>query len=108
MKNALQIGKIYLLKGGYILRYRGPYSGKGPMLAFGSVLDPNEDPVGYSAAPSEVVKRITRRDLDWLKKRQKETHARGLSDAEVACVIAEIKIPYPRTMVRRAAKHARR
>ena len=78
----LTFGKVYLLRGGHILRYQGLYAGKGPCLAFRGVLDGvSEPPVGYSASIDEVLQEVTLNDAHWLKERREASLSRGLDEA---------------------------
>lgn len=93
MSPALTIGKVYLLKGGNVRRYQGPWGGKGPCLAFRCVQEGvSEPPVGYSASEEEVLREITGADRDWLTSRRDQARARNLhEDADdMEFVLAEL------------------
>lgn len=90
----LEVGKVYLLKGGRLMRYQGPYSSSGhkpgiysikrdpanPCLAFRGVRDDHDPscPTGYSANASEVIREMT--DRSWLKARRNQARARNLEE----------------------------
>lgn len=75
----MKIGSVYRLRGGLVLRYHGPWGGKGPCLAFQSVSEEVSDPpVGYSAAVEAVLGEVTAADLPWIRERSKQAAARGL------------------------------
>ena len=96
---SLTVGKVYLLKGGHVLRYQGFYCnsngtpGKGPNLAFRCVQEGVTEPAtGYSAAPGDVLREITAADRDWLKSRRENAQARNLSEdvADMDLVLREL------------------
>lgn len=97
MKNedfgADQIGAVFLLVGGNLMRYQGPYGIEDmdaaqrlvfpkKCLAFRSAMEEASFPaVGYSASAAEVIRRITNADLDWLPMRREQAMARNLHGA---------------------------
>jgi len=77
----VKVGAVYLLRGGHVLRYQGPYANKGPCLAFRGVrAGVSESPSGYSTSQDQVLREVTSTDLDWLKRREAEAAARNLTD----------------------------
>ena len=89
----LIVGKVYLLRGGYILRYQGPWGGKGPCLAFRCPQEGVSDPpVGYSASVEEVIREVTQADRDWLLTRRDQARARNLHEsvADTEFVLQEL------------------
>jgi hypothetical protein len=84
MDSPLTVGTIYMLVGGKILRYQGPYTpppGKapGPGLAFRAPSDGVQEPaVGYSASLSEVLRPLGPADLPMLRTRCEQARARNL------------------------------
>lgn len=87
----LKAGKVYLLKGGLIMRCFGPYSSVGHQeerqrdpnavtcYAFKSVQEPQDgDPVGYSANAEYVLREIAVEDIRMLKDRREQCLARKL------------------------------
>lgn len=67
----MKTGKVYLLKGGLLLRCRGLYGGTGPCFAFGGIREDQDGPaVGYSADAPYVLREVTLADLEWLKERR--------------------------------------
>jgi hypothetical protein len=94
----MQVGKIYMLKGGHILRYHGLYSGRGPCLAFqapGVALPVTpEEAVGYSADISEVLYKMMGKEMIApLKRNVEELKARALVESarEIELVIEELE-----------------
>ena len=80
----MTIGKVYRLRGGLILRYQGPWGGKGPCLAFRPVRDGvTEPPAGYSTGPEQITGEVTSADLGWVRERREQAAARNLLE-EVA------------------------
>lgn len=78
----LTVGKVYLLRGGNLLRYQGPWGGKGPCLAFRCPQEGVSDPpVGYSASEGEVLREVTQADRGWLETRRDQARARNLHEA---------------------------
>lgn len=94
----LTVGAIYMLMGGRIMRYQGPYApppGKapGPGLAFRAPSDGVQEPaVGYSASLSEVLRKIGPEDVPSLRSRVEQARARKLMDLveETEFVITEL------------------
>lgn len=82
----LEVGKLYLLRGGHLMRYQGLYAKngkpKGPGLAFRGVRHHHDPavPTGYSATKSEILRKVTIDDLSWLEVRRDEARARDLED----------------------------
>jgi len=87
----LKAGKVYILKGGLILRCFGPYSREGhqdrqetPMspptcYSFRSVQDPQDGmAIGYSAWAESVIREITVADISMLKDRREQCLSRKL------------------------------
>lgn len=103
-------GKVYLLKGGHVLRCHGPWGSteadgfrstrERPNLAFSAPSRALDDiATGYSAAPDEVIKELDASDLEWLPMRLLELEARGLDDEaeEIRLVIRELRGTAPAT-----------
>ena len=98
----LRVGAIYLLRGGYILRYQGPYAPPperfrratpGPGLAFRAPSEGVQEPaVGYSAILSDVFRKLGPEDVPNLQKRRLNALARNLTGdvEELDVVIAEL------------------
>lgn len=87
----LRVGGIYMVRGGHILRYQGPWGGKGPCLAFRPPTHGvSEPPVGYSAAEVDVLYEVTAKDLPWLLDRREALKARSLSTEDINRVIDEV------------------
>lgn len=92
------VGKLYLLVGGDLMRYQGPYGGdnyapltSGACLAFSSPLLPVSSPaVGYSANAERVLKQLTAEDIQWLIARKAALLSRNLT-AEAKCVARAIQ-----------------
>lgn len=86
-------GKIYLLRGGHVMRYFGLYGDVGPCLAFRDPRDLDWDlPTGASFAPGDVLREVTREDRLWLQSRQEQATARKLTECAdaTAFVLAEV------------------
>jgi hypothetical protein len=92
----MERGALYMVKGGHILRYQGPYSNKdgvptGPCLAFRVPSEGLSEPhVGYSASIDEVLHKITPGDLVWLGDRREQLIVRNLDTAEIDFAIQEL------------------
>jgi hypothetical protein len=89
----MQRGKIYLLRGGHVLRCHGLWGGQGPYFAFQPPSHGvTEDAAGYSAAAADVIRKISAKDLPWLFTRVTELEARNLKTeaTEIRAVIKEI------------------
>jgi len=103
-------GKVYLLKGGRVLRCHGPWGSTEaegfaskhlkPNLAFQAPSAELTDvAVDYSAAFDEVIKEIDASDLEWLPMRLLGLETRGLDAeaAEIRLVIRELRGMPPAT-----------
>lgn len=94
----MKVGAVYLLAGGHVLRYQGPW-GKdnhapitGNGLAFRLPSEPVESPaVGYSAGRGEVTRELTASDIPWLLEREAAEKARNLPWRETRLVIEELE-----------------
>jgi len=93
----LKVGKIYMLRGGHILRYHGPWGGRGPCLAFQTPkeeLAGNLDHiVGYSASESEVLYQFEKKNIPSLLGRIEDLKARAMFFAaeEIENVVKELE-----------------
>lgn len=94
------VGRIYLLKGGDVLRYQGPWGkdscaplGKHDCLAFADPSQGVSSPAsGTSIARSYVLQEVTARDIPWLLRREQQQKARGLHAwAETRRIIEEVE-----------------
>jgi len=90
----LKVGKVYLLRGGYLMRYQGPYASSKQKLGVYSIKrDPSDPclafrtpraehdpscPTGYSASLSDVLREMT--DRTWLESRRDQARARNLEE----------------------------
>lgn len=85
----LKLGSLYILVGGLVLRFHGPYGGKGPMLSFRTPsVDLEEGPHGASFSREEVTKELTADDLPWLLERLDALEERNLDvEAEEARLV---------------------
>lgn len=89
----MEVGAIYLIRGGTILRYQGLYSGTGPMLAFRRTAQGMVDPPsGGSVGPEDVLRKLTDADLGWLETRLQQERTRGLyyAASETERVISDL------------------
>lgn len=75
---SLEIGKVYMLRGGHVLRYLGLYGGEGPALAFGPVQEPAGDPVGASVAADDVLYEMDKSKMEVIRRRLRDALNRGL------------------------------
>ena len=87
----LKVGALYMLKGGHVMRYRGPWGGTGSCGAYQMPTEELSDPpVGYSASAEEVLRELTAADVPGLVERVAALRARGLdieADEAVAAVL---------------------
>lgn len=99
-----RVGGIYLLRGGKLLRYQGPWGiyherqmPTGHGLAFRAPSEGVSLPaVGYSADPSEVLRGpLDARDVPWLRERLQAEKARQLPCQETQLVLDELEKKVP-------------
>jgi hypothetical protein len=86
-------GKVYMLRGGNILRCHGPYANEGPNLAFARITDAlTTVPSGYSASLDDVLYELTRAHVEMLESRRAQALARGLAEDvdAMTALIAEL------------------
>lgn len=91
----MRVGGVYLLRGGRVMRYQGPWGGTGPCLAFRFVRDGVEDPpVGLSVDGGDVFQEVTLADEPWLLTRRAQCAARNLMEdvADMDHVLGELRI----------------
>jgi hypothetical protein len=95
----LEVGKIYWLRGGHVLRYHGQWGSenvaelpKGYCGSFRAPSHPVSAPaVGYSASPEQVLHEVTLDDMEALCRMRDDSKARNLDASEIEFVIKELE-----------------
>jgi hypothetical protein len=106
----LTIGRVYMLRGGHIMRYRGPYEKSAATrrreeqsgielppgtYAFGPVSEKAFDQaVGHSVYAGDVLYEITADKLDVIRTRRADCAARGLTEdvSEMDFLLSELAV----------------
>lgn len=97
----LEVGKVYWLKGGHVLRYHGLWGSENvaelPPHHCGSFRAPSHPvsapAVGYSASPDQVLHEVTMADMEALCRMRDDSRARNLDSFadEIEIVIKELQ-----------------
>lgn len=99
MNTPLVVGHLYVLVGGYVLRYQGPYGRSGGKHStskrhIGAFRPPShglvEPACGYSANVDDVLYEITSEHLPMLQHRIQQLEVRQLSSEEERFIIEEL------------------
>jgi hypothetical protein len=73
----LKRGNIYLLRGGYVLRYLGQ-APSGALSFIGVTYALLEPTMGKFFGEGEVLRELTKEDVDWVKVRREQARSRNL------------------------------